>query len=489
MKAIMIMFDSLNRRMLSPYGCEDLHTPNFWRLAERAVTFDNCYAGSLPCMPARREIHTGRYNFLHRAWGPLEPFDDSMPEMLKNAGVYSHLITDHYHYWEDGGATYHNRYSSAEFVRGQEVDAWKAAIREPYFPESYDRDRAGERYQAERRNFHNRDSMIREEDMGLAKSFQLGIEFLKENHREDNWFLTLECFDPHEPFFAPQRFRDMYPHSYSGPHFDWPFYGPVSESEAMIEHCRCEAKALYTMCDEYLGKILDFMDEKDMWRDTLLIVNTDHGFLLSEHNWWAKNIPPCYDEVAHIPLFIWDPRCKKAGERRNSLVSTIDIAPTVLGFFGIPPTPDMNGADIRETIAKNVPVHKAVLFGYFGKEINLTDGRYVYMRGSAGGQTVYEYTMMPCYMNTRMPVGLLRKAEVSREEFAFLKGCPVFKIPQTTYGLAESLLFDLKADPGQLHPVSDKETENRMESLLLHLLEENEAPAEQSARLGLFTRT
>lgn len=56
--------------------------PNFDRFARRAVTFDKHYVGSLPCMPARRDIHTGRLNFMHRSWGPLEPFDNSMPEIL-----------------------------------------------------------------------------------------------------------------------------------------------------------------------------------------------------------------------------------------------------------------------------------------------------------------------------------------------------------------------------------------------------------------------
>ena len=122
MKAVMVMFDSLNRRMLRPYGCDWTHTPNFDRLASRSVTFANSYVGSMPCMPARRELHTGRYNFLHRSWGPLEPFDDSMPEILKRDGVYTHLTSDHYHYWEEGGASYHTRYSSWEISRGQEAD-------------------------------------------------------------------------------------------------------------------------------------------------------------------------------------------------------------------------------------------------------------------------------------------------------------------------------------------------------------------------------
>lgn len=39
----------------------------------------------------------------------MEPFDDSMPELFKNNNIYTHLISDHVHYWEDGGATYHYR--------------------------------------------------------------------------------------------------------------------------------------------------------------------------------------------------------------------------------------------------------------------------------------------------------------------------------------------------------------------------------------------
>ncbi|MGC9335794.1 MAG: sulfatase-like hydrolase/transferase, partial [Anaerolineae bacterium] len=131
MKAIMVMFDSLNRRMLPPYGCEWTHAPNFERLAHKAVTFENCYLGSAPCMPARRDLHTGRYNFLHRSWGPIEPFDDSMPQILHEHGVYTHLVSDHVHYWEDGGLTYHTRYESYELVRGQEGDFWKGQVQEP----------------------------------------------------------------------------------------------------------------------------------------------------------------------------------------------------------------------------------------------------------------------------------------------------------------------------------------------------------------------
>ena len=82
MKLVFVLFDSLNRLALGPYGGTRLATPNFDRLAARAVTFDGHHVGSLPCMPARRDMQTGRLSFLHRSWGPLEPFDNAFPELL-----------------------------------------------------------------------------------------------------------------------------------------------------------------------------------------------------------------------------------------------------------------------------------------------------------------------------------------------------------------------------------------------------------------------
>ena len=71
MKTVFVLFDSINRLMLEPYGSKILKTPNFQRLSEKAVTFDSHYIGSMPCMPERRDMQTGRHSFLHRSWGPM----------------------------------------------------------------------------------------------------------------------------------------------------------------------------------------------------------------------------------------------------------------------------------------------------------------------------------------------------------------------------------------------------------------------------------
>ena len=278
MKAIMVMFDTLTRNYLSTYGNDWCHTPNFKRLEEKCCVMDRFYGGSMPCMPARREIHTGKYNFLHRSWGPLEPFDFSVIEALGKAGIYTHLCTDHSHYFEDGGCTYHNRYASWEGFRGQEGDRWKPRLNVPDIETS----KYGKKGISLTQHIANKSAQQEEQDMSSVKTFIAGLEFIEEHRQNDNWFLTIESFDPHEPFYVPDKYRKMYdlPQEIN---LNWPAYMPVDDDLDIVA-LRKEYASLMTMCDVYLGKVLDMMDKYNMWDDTMLIVNTDHGFLLGEHN-------------------------------------------------------------------------------------------------------------------------------------------------------------------------------------------------------------
>lgn len=483
MKTIILMFDSLNRHMLSPYADTFVDAPNFARLASRTVTFDNFYAGSMPCMPARRELHTGRYNFLHRSWGPLEPFDDSMPEMLRNAGIHTHLVSDHPHYWEDGGATYHTRYTTWEFFRGQEGDPWKGVVSAPGGP-------AGPASELKRQDRINRSYMSSEAEHSQTRTVEAGLEFMSTNASADNWLLQLELFDPHEPFFTPQSYKEQYPHDYDGPEFDWPGYRKVVEPRTQVEHARYEYAALVSMCDRSLGQVLDLMDELDLWKDTLLIVNTDHGFLLGEHGWWAKSVQPWFNELVHLPMFMWDPRNASHDTRRGDLAQTIDIAPTVLRWFGLEPTRDMQGNDLALAPAAVVDGHDGALFGIHGGHVNVTDGRYVYMRGAVeqSNGPLEEYTLMPTHMRARFSVAELADWEPA-EPLSFTKGVRTMCVPSlpswTNPWLHGTLLFDLAVDPAQGHPIQDDALELQMLRLLARRMHESDAPRSQFDRLGM----
>lgn len=495
MKAIMVMFDSLNRHMLPSYGCDWTHAPNFKRLAQRTVQFNNCYVGSMPCMPARRELHTGRYNFLHRSWGPLEPFDDSMPELLKENGVYTHLATDHQHYFEDGGGTYHQRYSTWEFQRGQEGDYWKGLAMDPEIPPTVTtrkidaKDGKQTANNIWRQDWVNRPYMPTPEEQPQHRTFGDGMDFIRTNKDHDNWFLQLETFDPHEPFFTHQKYKALYPHEYDGDHFDWPPYGRVDQTPEEIEHMRYEYAALLSMCDDYLGKVLDLMDELNLWDDTMLIVNTDHGFLLGEHDWWAKIVMPFYNEVAHTPLFVWDPRAKAAGKSCDALTQVIDLPVTLLNYFGVDVPPDMQGADLGAAVANGAPTHDAVIYGIHGGHVNVTDGRYIYMRAPVkpDNTPLYNYTLMPTHMRHRFEPSELADIELA-EPFDFTKACRTMKIAGISHVRAHSfgtMLFDLENDPDMTQPIENAAVEEQMINHLVKWMKRNDAPNEQFERLGL----
>ncbi|WP_354586896.1 sulfatase [Puniceicoccus vermicola] len=479
----MVMFDSLNRHMLPPYNPNtNVQAPNFQRLAEHSTTFDTSYVCSMPCMPARRDFHTGRPNFLHCNWGPIEPFDDSVPAMLRDSGVYSHLCTDHYHYFEEGGATYHTKYSSWEVFRGQEGDPWKGMVKEPEIPKNING-------KGRRADWVNRAQLHCDADYPQSKTFEAGLEFIEQNNTEDNWFVQIECFDPHEPFTVDPEWQKKYPSpDIDGALFDWPDYADVTESPEEAQVAKNNYSALVSKCDASLGKILDAMDRHDMWKDTLLIVWTDHGYLLGEHGKWAKNWPITWEEIAHTPFFIADPRRPDtAGKRRSSLVQpSIDLGPTLLGYFGLDSTPDMTGKDLAGAIENDTPVRDAGIFGYHGQRMNITDGRYVYYSALEETGDIYLYTLLPLTMRGAKPN--LETATLAKP-FSFTKGMNTLKIGQTNIEQGDSFgrkgyLYDVQEDPTQSTPLDDPEVVERLSQLMAKLMRECDAPAEQLARVG-----
>lgn len=503
MRTVFVLFDSLNRSAMGCYGGTVVKTPNFDRFAERGLTFDRHYVGSLPCMPARRDMHSGRLNFTHRSWGPLEPYDNSFAQILKDRGTYTHLVSDHLHYFEDGGTGFHTRFSSYDFIRGQEYDPWMAMVqppierlREMYSEKNYTMSPDDKRFQA----MINREQIVEEADFPGPRCFASGLDFLQKNRRADDWLLMLECFDPHEPFHAPKRFRDAYDSGYEGKILDWPHYDRVTESEEEMREIRANYAALVAMCDAYFGKLLDYFDEYDMWQDTALVLTTDHGFLLSEHDWWGKCRMPYYEEVSHIPLIIHDPRHpKSAGQRSDALTQTADLMPTLLGLHGAPVPKEVLAHDLSAIVKQPTQSGRdAAVFGVFGGPIGVTDGRYAlyYYPPDTNAGGLREYTLAPAHMSGFFTPKELRTATLS-PGFDFTKGVPLLsiaalpdakRVPMND-GLAfediGTRLFDLAADPAQRSPISDEEITNRLIRQAIVILKQHDTPSEVFRWYGL----
>ena len=487
MRAVMLMFDTLTKNFLPNYGCDFTVMPNFQRLEEHSLTFDEFYGGSMPCMPARRELHTGQYNFLHRSWGQLEPFDDSCIENLKKNGIYTHLVTDHSHYWEDGGATYHGRYTTYEFFRGQEGDRWVPQLEADKTLNTCSLNKTNE---SALQHLANRRYMINEEDMPSVKTVSAGIDFLDHYHDKDNWFLQCECFDPHEPFYVPDKYRKLYDCCDSHNAFNFPAYSFVEGkyTQEDIQALRKEYCALLSMCDAQLGRILDCMDKYDMWKDTMLIVNTDHGFFLGEHDFIGKNIPPMYEEMIHIPFFIHDPRSNHDGERRNQLAQTIDLAPTLLEYFGLQGNKDMDGCSLKNVIENNEPIHESILFGIHGGQVNVYDGKYVYMKSGVENSEVYNMTLNATQMRGFLSLSDIDKATLV-DGGKYSHHHKVLQIPCTKrmpFRYADAI-YDLKNDPHQEHNIINETLQKEMDEVLKKALVKADAPKWQMERMG-FTK-
>ncbi|WP_227876995.1 sulfatase-like hydrolase/transferase [Paenibacillus macerans] len=492
MRALMIMFDTLTRSFLPNYGNDWVQAPNFERLREKTVTFANFYGGSMPCMPARRELHTGRYNFLHRGWGPLESFDNSVFERLQEKGVYCHLVTDHSHYFEDGGATYHNRYSTWEGFRGQEGDRWVPRSQAMSMDNQNPFNKTGI---SAVQHYANRTRQVNEEDMSSVQTIQAGLDFLAHHHDKDNWFLQMECFDPHEPFYVPEKYRQLYDCKEDKDIPFWPKYQKIDSdsNHEQIDGMRKEYAALLSMCDYHLGRVLDFLDDHNMWEDTLVIVNTDHGFLLGEHDWLGKNIAPMYEEIIHLPFFMHIPgEDYNDGKVYDGLCQTVDIAATLLDYFNISDDYHRDGRSLISMIKEEMGHHAEILFGVNGGHVGVYDGRYVYMRSSAkpdNGPLVNQTLAM-----TRMR-GFFTDDSLSQVKLVpgnrFTNGMPVLQLPVenyiNSYGIG-NLLFDMKKDPKQENPLTDPEIEKAMIEKLVKKMKEIEAPLEEFERLGLIKK-
>lgn len=513
MKTVFILADSTNRRFLSCYGAKNpAITPNLNRLADRGTVFDNHWCGSAPCMPARRDLMTGRLNFLERPWGGIEPFDQSLPQLLAEKNVHSHMITDHYLYFKIGGENYWDMFTTWEFIRGQEFDSCnmhpgKDGIVHSSRPENY------------------KGIYSQEHDATFAKisdetqypsviTMQHAADWLEHNHEADNFFLWVEGFDPHEPFDVPQEYIDLYRETdgdtYEGMSCYWPEYEENSFTEEETRHLNVRYKALLTMTDKYIGKIFDVLDRNHMWEDTMVIFTTDHGYMLGEHGYMAKNYMPAYNEVFHIPLIIAHPDATV--KRVSGLTQNIDMFPTILELFGMDEEAlqevmhyKIHGRSLSPLLTgKAEKTRDGILYGYYGKSVNYTDGICTYIRRAKNqnNKPLNVYAAMPTMLRQYFGISSIEPSDYKKIEMGrFLKftDYPVYKFPAEIVNYrnpsqefsirsrfnSKSLLFDITDDYEQKHPIADDAREKEYIEKLRACMMLHDAPDEQYERLGI----
>ena len=503
MNVILIVLDTLNRTYLTPYGAKnapEIQTPNFDRLARKCVTMDSHWAGSFPTMPTRHELLAGRHEYPWRFWGPLEPFDLTIPQLAAKQNVVSMLITDTYHYFLEGSGNYHTDFSGYEFLRGHESDHWITAPIEPPF--EYRRMLAERKYGRAECNYMRNSAHRRDErDFYGPRVMDCAARWLDDNHTHTRFFLMVDSFDPHEPWHVPPPYDRMYDPDYMGEYSVWRAYGPTAGMNAReVQKIRAQYMGKITMLDKWMGLVLDRMDRYDLWDNTMLIVTTDHGNCIGEHDYIGKNYPILWDIVMHIPLFIWMPGMKlKPGTKSKLLTSQIDIYPTILQALDckIPADYVHHGYSLIPALKGRAQAIRSIAHGgHCGMSSYVTDGRWVLhkMPATAENQPYYEYGINMEGFHKRSV-----EPYVGAETGQFLPYTPatVYRVHKqrsmtgfnnSEKGAIGDLLFELRTGDADLRLNRIEQQPKVADRLRRQLAEEYQrlqVPAEQYERLGL----
>jgi len=519
MNVLFVSVDSLRPDYLPVYDRSadvDVGAPNIESFAERALTFETHYAGSLPCMPARREWLTGRQGFPWRPWGPIEPFDTTIPLAGREDGTLSQLITDHYHYFQHGSNGYYEDFAGFEFVRGHEYDAWQTTPREPEgwllsqvldsAPEDVDDPALGAftagddptdlRFMNRAQYARNAAGFDAETDFFAPRVFSSAAEWLRRNDGWDNWFCYVDSFDVHEPFHNPDRYASMYTDEdpRDPEHTVWPFYGRTDGSQSELtdrelEFVEAQFAGKITMVDEWFGEVLAAMEETGAWADTMVILTSDHGFFLGDHGWIGKpGTAPMYDTLARTPLLIWHPESDRMGERTDALTSAVDLHATILDALGIDSQEPTHSHSLMPLIhGRTDAVREWALYGYWGSSVNVTDGRYTYLHPCDPDVPA------ACFSTSQMNahswfVPPSPEPSVESGEWLPYTDATVWRYEAPSIGRHEKpMLFDVRSDPGQTTDLAgdEQDVEREMCSLLTKALGELGAPDQQYERLGL----
>jgi len=310
------------------------------------VQFNNAYCQIPLCNPSRASVMTGLRPDIIKVYDLDAHFREelpnvtTLPQLFKNNGYWVGRVGKLYHYnvpaaigtnGHDDPASWHEVFNPKGRDKDEEHLITNA---EPHRKISA----ALSWLKAEGDDEEQTDGMIATE----------AIEQLKK-HKNEPFFLGVGFFRPHTPYVAPKKYFDIYPiDSISIP------YAPEGDRDdipyaALAHNCKIsnyglpdsvclEAKQAYyattSFIDAQLGRLLDALEENELLDNTIIVLWSDHGYHLGEHNgiWQKRSL---FEESASAPMYIYHPKAKGNGIRSNQIVEFIDMYPTVASLCNL----------------------------------------------------------------------------------------------------------------------------------------------------------
>jgi arylsulfatase A-like enzyme len=387
MNIILVIFDSLRKDCVGVHGSPPwgkVHTPHFEALAGESLVMTRAFPESLPTLPARRAIYTGRrvYPF-HNAdfrlkgdfvgapgWGPIPEEQATLAEVLREAGYRTGLIADVYHMFKPS-KNFWRGFDQWTFLRGQETDPARSGPRltedeiNYWLPEEM-QGKGQARLDFIQQCIMNIHDRRVEEDYFAPRVLKEAALWLEQNQDADQFFLTVESFDPHEPWLVPSHYRKMYLHG-DGQEQVVSAYGDVSDLDrALVTRTQANYSAEVTLCDRWFGFFMESLRVLGRLEDTLLIFTSDHGHSIGDRDHLGKRGYPSTPDVVEVPLMVRFPKAEHAGTTSPAFVQHHDITAVILEAAGVEPPEKLDGVPfIADALGGNVGVrdHVTVAWG------------------------------------------------------------------------------------------------------------------------------
>jgi arylsulfatase A-like enzyme len=450
-------------------------------------------------MPARHDILVGALDFPWRPWGSVEVWEDTIPRALRAQGVTTMLVSDHPHLFETGGENYHTEFNAWAYERGHENDPWRTRpdpswVGTPALPAR----KSGRHYYYDESRTYFRS----EEDFPGPRTMTAAADWISTaGSAHDRFFLFVDEFDPHEPFDTPAPYAGRYDPEWDEPLDIWPPYlvdatasGQLSPRRA--RHIRANYGSKLTMIDHWFGHLLQAIDDTGLRDDTAVVLCTDHGHYLGEHDLFGKPFAPIYSELGRIPLLVRWPG--HPPRDIDALTTSVDLHATIADFFGATVDHPTHGHSLLPLITGTAPsIRDLALFGYWGSHVGITDGRFRYLRGSGGSNFPLSmwsnrWSTMPLheFPDIRLP------RPDRRAELRVMPGTDVPVIRQpfepgdrlplwAPSSPVRSFLFDIDTDPAESENRLGGREESQLTAALAGELQRIEAPEELLVRLDL----
>ena len=401
MNVIVVIVDSLRKDHIGAYGNDRVKTPNMDALAKESLRFERAYPESIPTIPARRAIHTGKRTWPFRDWIPQKgetffpagwqriPEDQTtLSETLLPQGYDTTLITDTQHQFK-ASMNFQRGFDVFDFIRGQERDRYRSPmiVSDKKVKANTLPGNTGGMKDKVRQYLANTIHRESEEDWFAPRVFSRAAEYLEVARETQPFFLVVDCFDPHEPWDPPKKYVDLYSDSYNGPEPLVPNYTSTDYlNETELERMRALYAGEVTMVDHWLGNFLDRANDLGVMDNTMIVFLSDHGVGLGEHGVTGKPSFALWPEVTDVPFMIRHPAGKGAGTTSDYFASIHDVAPTILGSLDIKPEQPMDGEDLSVILTGGEPAARPHFTLGYDDYVWARDEKYVMFAHNNGSE-------------------------------------------------------------------------------------------------------